>query len=49
MVAQKVWMFEKLGLAYDVRWPNEDRLAARAQARAVNGGGESHARMVGIG
>ncbi|TDC69657.1 acyl-CoA desaturase [Actinomadura sp. GC306] len=33
--ARIIWMFEKLGLAYDVRWPNEDRLAARRTEQAV--------------
>ncbi|MBA9003539.1 acyl-CoA desaturase [Thermomonospora cellulosilytica] len=27
--ARIIWAFEKLGWAYNVRWPNEDRLAAK--------------------
>ncbi|WP_067827542.1 acyl-CoA desaturase [Actinomadura kijaniata] len=27
--ARVIWAFEKAGWAYDVRWPNEDRLASR--------------------
>ena len=27
--ARLIWVCEKLGWAYDVRWPNQDRLAAR--------------------
>ncbi|WUH97556.1 fatty acid desaturase [Spirillospora sp. NBC_00431] len=27
--ARIIWLFEKAGWAYDVRWPNDDRLAAK--------------------
>ncbi|MQA87411.1 MAG: acyl-CoA desaturase [Streptosporangiales bacterium] len=27
--ARVIWLFERLGWAYDVRWPNQERLAAR--------------------
>ncbi|MFG2085678.1 MULTISPECIES: acyl-CoA desaturase [unclassified Spirillospora] len=33
--ARIIWAFEKLGLAYDVRWPNDDRLAAKRTKQAV--------------
>ncbi|TDE33002.1 acyl-CoA desaturase [Actinomadura sp. 6K520] len=33
--ARIIWAFEKLGLAYDVRWPNEDRLATKRTKQAV--------------
>ncbi|WP_243716763.1 acyl-CoA desaturase [Actinomadura sp. KC345] len=33
--ARIIWTFEKLGLAYDVRWPNDDRLAAKRTKQTV--------------
>jgi stearoyl-CoA desaturase (delta-9 desaturase) len=33
--ARVIWVFEKLGWAYDVRWPDEDRLAAKRPATAT--------------
>ncbi len=33
--ARVIWMFEKLGWAYDVRWPNEARLTAKRPATAT--------------
>jgi stearoyl-CoA desaturase (Delta-9 desaturase) len=33
--ARVIWMFEKLGWAYDVRWPDEDRLSAKRPATAT--------------
>ena len=33
--ARIIWAFEKLGLAYDVRWPNGDRLAAKRTKQVV--------------
>lgn len=33
--ARIIWAFEKLGWAHDVRWPNEERLAARRTNRAA--------------
>jgi stearoyl-CoA desaturase (delta-9 desaturase) len=27
--ARTIWLFEKLGWVWDVRWPNPDRLAAK--------------------
>ena len=33
--ARIIWAFEKTGLAYDVRWPNPTRLAARRTKQAV--------------
>ncbi|HEX6520423.1 MAG TPA: fatty acid desaturase [Streptosporangiaceae bacterium] len=33
--ARVIWAFEKLGWAYDVRWPDEDRLAAKRPATAT--------------
>jgi stearoyl-CoA desaturase (Delta-9 desaturase) len=32
--ARVIWALEKLGWAYDVRWPDEDRLAAKRPATA---------------
>jgi stearoyl-CoA desaturase (Delta-9 desaturase) len=32
--ARVIWAFEKLGWAYDVRWPDEERLAAKRPAGA---------------
>lgn len=29
LTARAIWTFEKLGWAYDVRWPSEARLAAK--------------------
>jgi hypothetical protein len=29
IAARTIWLAEKLGLAYDVRWPDEARLAPR--------------------
>lgn len=29
ITARAIWLFEKLGWAYDVRWPNPERLAAK--------------------
>src|SRR6266852_7416619 len=33
--ARVIWALEKLGWAYDVRWPDEDRLAAKRPATAT--------------
>jgi stearoyl-CoA desaturase (delta-9 desaturase) len=33
--ARVIWVFEKLGWAYDVRWPEESRLAAKRPATAT--------------
>jgi stearoyl-CoA desaturase (Delta-9 desaturase) len=33
--ARVIWMFEKLGWAYDVRWPDEARLSAKRPATAT--------------
>jgi stearoyl-CoA desaturase (Delta-9 desaturase) len=33
--ARVIWAFEKLGWAYDVRWPDEARLAAKRPATAT--------------
>jgi stearoyl-CoA desaturase (Delta-9 desaturase) len=33
--ARIIWALEKLGWAYDVRWPDEDRLAAKRPATAT--------------
>jgi stearoyl-CoA desaturase (Delta-9 desaturase) len=33
--ARVIWAFEKLGWAYDVRWPDEERLAAKRPATAT--------------
>jgi stearoyl-CoA desaturase (delta-9 desaturase) len=33
--ARVIWIFEKLGWAYDVRWPDEERLGARRPATAT--------------
>lgn len=33
--ARVIWAFERLGWAYDVRWPKADRLAARRLERAA--------------
>jgi stearoyl-CoA desaturase (Delta-9 desaturase) len=33
--ARLIWALEKLGWAYDVRWPDEDRLTARRPATAT--------------
>jgi stearoyl-CoA desaturase (delta-9 desaturase) len=33
--ARVIWMLEKLGWAYDVRWPDEQRLAAKRPATAT--------------
>jgi stearoyl-CoA desaturase (Delta-9 desaturase) len=33
--ARVIWAFEKLGWAYDVRWPDEDRLTAKRPATAT--------------
>ena len=33
--ARVIWALEKLGWAYDVRWPDEDRLSAKRPATAT--------------
>jgi stearoyl-CoA desaturase (delta-9 desaturase) len=33
MTARLIWAFEKLGWAYDVRWPTAKRLARLAATR----------------
>ncbi|MEU6041026.1 acyl-CoA desaturase [Actinomadura sp. NPDC047616] len=33
--ARIIWLFEKLGWAYDVRWPNDERLAAKRTKQAA--------------
>jgi stearoyl-CoA desaturase (Delta-9 desaturase) len=35
--ARLIWAFERLGWAWDVRWPDEERLAARRPATATRG------------
>jgi stearoyl-CoA desaturase (delta-9 desaturase) len=32
--ARVIWLFEKLGWAYDVRWPKPERIAAKLAAAA---------------
>ncbi len=33
--ARVIWALEKLGWAYDVRWPDEERLSAKRPATAT--------------
>ena len=33
--ARTIWIFEKLGWAYDVRWPDEERLSGKRPAEAT--------------
>ncbi|HLH84870.1 MAG TPA: acyl-CoA desaturase [Trebonia sp.] len=42
--ARVIWAFEKLGWAYDVRWPDEARLAAKRPATAKRGLGSMTVR-----
>ena len=35
--ARVIWAFEKLGWAYDVRWPDEERLTAKRARRRRRG------------
>jgi stearoyl-CoA desaturase (delta-9 desaturase) len=45
--ARVIWVFEKLGWAYDVRWPDEDRLAAKRPATATRKLGSMTVRRAG--
>ncbi|MBO0821368.1 MAG: acyl-CoA desaturase [Nocardiopsaceae bacterium] len=50
--ARVIWFFEKLGWAYNVRWPDETRLAAKRPAtatRALGGMTRRRARREGTG
>ena len=44
--ARLIWIFEKLGWVWDVRWPNPDRLATKRLAMA---GGADAGRATGAG
>jgi stearoyl-CoA desaturase (delta-9 desaturase) len=44
--ARVIWVFEKLGWAYDVRWPNEARLTAKRPATATRSLGSMTRRSV---
>ena len=44
--ARVIWAFEKLGWAYDVRWPDEARLAAKRPATATRSLGSMTKRSV---
>jgi stearoyl-CoA desaturase (delta-9 desaturase) len=45
--ARIIWVLEKLGWAYDVRWPDEDRLAAKRPATATKKLGSMTIRRAG--
>jgi len=45
--ARVIWALEKLGWAYDVRWPDEDRLAAKRPATATKKLGSMTIRRAG--
>jgi stearoyl-CoA desaturase (delta-9 desaturase) len=45
--ARVIWALEKLGWAYDVRWPDEDRLAAKRPATATRKLGSMTIRRAG--
>ena len=45
--ARIIWVLEKLGWAYDVRWPDEDRLAAKRPATATRKLGSMTIRRAG--
>jgi hypothetical protein len=42
-----IWFFEKLGWAYDVRWPDEERLTAKRPATATRKLGSMTIRRAG--
>jgi hypothetical protein len=42
-----IWALEKLGWAYDVRWPDEDRLAAKRPATSTRKLGSMRMRKTG--
>jgi stearoyl-CoA desaturase (delta-9 desaturase) len=45
--ARVIWALEKLGWAYDVRWPDEDRLAAKRPATATRKLGSMTMQRIG--
>jgi stearoyl-CoA desaturase (delta-9 desaturase) len=45
--ARVIWALEKLGWAYDVRWPDEDRLTAKRPATATRKLGSMTRRAIG--
>jgi stearoyl-CoA desaturase (delta-9 desaturase) len=45
--ARIIWVLEKLGWAYDVRWPDEDRLAGKRPATATKKLGSMTIRRAG--
>jgi len=45
--ARVIWAFEKLGWAYDVRWPDEKKLAAKRRATATRKFGSMTRRVRG--
>jgi stearoyl-CoA desaturase (delta-9 desaturase) len=45
--ARVIWALEKLGWAYDVRWPDEDRLAAKRPATSTRKLGSMRMRKTG--
>jgi stearoyl-CoA desaturase (delta-9 desaturase) len=45
--ARVIWALEKLGWAYDVRWPDEDRLAAKRPATSTRKLGSMRMRKSG--
>jgi stearoyl-CoA desaturase (Delta-9 desaturase) len=46
--ARVIWAFEKLGWAYDVRWPDEERLTAKRPATATRKLGSMTRRATGV-
>jgi stearoyl-CoA desaturase (delta-9 desaturase) len=46
--ARVIWAFEKLGWAYDVRWPDEQRLTAKRPATATRKLGSMTRRATGV-
>jgi stearoyl-CoA desaturase (delta-9 desaturase) len=46
--ARVIWALEKLGWVYDVRWPDEQRLAAKRPATATRKLGSMTRRAVGV-
>ena len=47
--ARVIWALEKLGWAYDVRWPDEDRLSAKRPATATRKLGSMTRRAARVG
>ena len=47
--ARAIWALEKLGWAYDVRWPDEDRLSAKRPATATRKLGSMTRRAARVG